>query len=184
MIKIMCTKKIKGTGIMVENNTVASEHNILWNMWIYRVARIILGVVFLWSGATKLNDPLSFSIVIDAYGIVPDILTIPIAFIIAGLEVIAAIGLLADIRGSLLIISALLVLFIVILSYGIWMGLDVDCGCFGPDDPEAKAFHGLRTALYRDLIMVAGIIYLYFWRYIRAVEPVRMKIILKTYLKN
>ena len=41
-------------------------------------------------------------------------------------------------------------LFMAILGYGISMGLDVDCGCFGPEDPESKAFHGLRAALYRD----------------------------------
>jgi hypothetical protein len=73
------------------------------------------------------------------------------------LEVIAGIGLLFDIRGSLALITGLLVLFMVVLGYGIWMGLDVDCGCFGPEDPEAEAFHGLRLSLFRDLVMMAGV---------------------------
>jgi hypothetical protein len=122
-----------------------------------------------------LYDPASFAIIIEAYGIVPDGLTLLVAVMLAGLEVLGAMGLLLDIRGSLGIVAGLLALFIIILSYGIWMGLDVDCGCFGPEDPEAKAFHGLRSALYRDLLMVTGIIYLYWWRYIRAAEPVRVK---------
>ncbi len=54
------------------------------------------------------------------------------------------------------------------------MGLDVDCGCFGAEDPEAEAFHGLRTALYRDLVMMAGIVFLYVWRRIRSIEPIRL----------
>jgi hypothetical protein len=44
------------------------------------------------------------------------------------------------------------------------LGLDIDCGCFGPEDPESRAYGGLRTALYRDLAMAAGVAYLYWWR--------------------
>ncbi|MDO9265193.1 MAG: hypothetical protein Q7U02_14580, partial [Desulfosalsimonadaceae bacterium] len=67
--------------------------------------------------------------------------------------------------GSLEIITGLLVLFMAILEYGIRMGLDVDCGCFGVDDPEHRGFGSLRPALYRDMGMMAGIVYLYIWRY-------------------
>jgi len=62
--------------------------------------------------------------------------------------------------------------FMSILGYGIHMGLDVDCGCFSAEDPEAEAFHGLRSALYRDLVMAAGIGYLYLWRFIRSAGPI------------
>jgi hypothetical protein len=55
------------------------------------------------------------------------------------------------------------------------MGLDVDCGCFGPEDPEAEAFHGLRTALYRDLFMLAAVGFLYAWRHYRHIRPRTLK---------
>jgi hypothetical protein len=86
-------------------------------------------------------------------------------------EVLAALGLLADIRGSLAVISGLTAVFVAILAYGIRMGLDVDCGCFGPGDIESRAYHGLQAALYRDLVMATGIAFLYGWRRVRSVRP-------------
>ena len=96
----------------------------------------------------------------------------PVAIGLPLLEVIAGIGLLFDIKRSLALITGLLVLFMVVLGYGIWLGLDVDCGCFGPDDPEADAFHGLRLSLFRDLVMMAGVFFIYGWRQYHAIRPV------------
>jgi hypothetical protein len=98
----------------------------------------------------------------------------PAAVSLPALEVAAGIGLLWDVEGSLALMAVLLVLFMIILGYGIWMGLDVDCGCFGPEDPESEAFHGLRQSLYRDAVMLAGIAYLYGWRRYRAIRPNRI----------
>ena len=89
----------------------------------------------------------------------------PIALFLPALEIIAAVGLIFNIRGSLAVVTGLLTLFILILGYGIWLGLDIDCGCFGPQDPEWRAYNGLRPALYRDLAMMASIFFLYFWRF-------------------
>ena len=124
--------------------------------------------MFLYAGATKLADPRAFAALIDAYGIVPDPLLMPVAVGLPLLEVLAAIALMADLRGSLAFISGLTAVFIAILVYGIRMGLDVDCGCFGPEDIESRAYHGLRQALHRDLAMAAGIFYLYGWRRYRS----------------
>ena len=93
--------------------------------------------------------PESFAVIIEAYGIIPDGWVTPMSIGLPVLEVILAVGLLLDIRGSLAGTAALLALFMAILGYGIHLGLDVDCGCFGPEDPEAEAFHGLRSAFYR-----------------------------------
>jgi rhodanese-related sulfurtransferase/uncharacterized membrane protein YphA (DoxX/SURF4 family) len=137
----------------------------------YRFTRWLLGVLFLYAGGSKLLDPQAFATLIDAYGIVPDPLVMPTAIGLPLLEAMAAVGLMADVRGSLATIGALLVLFMAILGYGIWMGLDVDCGCFGPEDPESRAYHGLRSALYRDIAMLAGVLYIYAWRAYRRKSP-------------
>jgi uncharacterized membrane protein YphA (DoxX/SURF4 family) len=144
-------------------------------MLIYRGVRYFLAAVFLWSGITKLLDPVSFGVLIEAYGLIPKTWVMPAAILLASLEIIAGAGLIPDIYGSLAIIAGMGVLFIAILSYGIHMGLDIDCGCFGPQDPESKAFHGLRAALYRDFVLMAGVLYLYAWRYYRSVRPDRLK---------
>lgn len=142
--------------------------------WTYRLTRWALGAVFIYSGILKLLEPKSFADLIEAYGIVPDLLLLPVAFSLAALEAVAGVGLLFDIKGSLSVIAGLLVLFMAVLAFGLGMGLDVDCGCFGADDPQAEAFHGLRAALYRDLFLFAIVIFIFGWRRIRRIRPVNL----------
>ncbi len=148
-------------------------------IWSYHSIRIILFAVFFGSGLSKLISPESFAVIIEAYGLIPDSWIMPMSIGLPALEVILAVGLLMDIRGSLMGITVLLALFMAILGYGIHLGLDVDCGCFGPEDLEADAFHDLRSALYRDLVMVAAILYLYVWRFVRSAKPIGGLIFLK-----
>ena len=128
--------------------------------------------------------PEIFAVLIDAYGIIPEGLLIPVAIGLPLLEVIAGMGLLFDIRGSLALITGLLVLFMMVLGYGIWMGLDVDCGCFGPEEPEAEAFHGLRLSLFRDLVMMPGVIFIYGWRRYRAIRPAGAMVTVNQLFRN
>ena len=145
--------------------------------WTYRIIRWLLGAIFIYAGGTKLLEPEIFAVLIQAYGVVPERLLMPVAIGLPLLEVIIGIGLLLDIRGNLTLVACLLVLFITILGYGIWIGLDVDCGCFSPDDPESAAFHGLRQSLFRDLVMMVGVIFIYSWRRYRAIRPVGLMVI-------
>ncbi|MFC1883215.1 MauE/DoxX family redox-associated membrane protein [Thermodesulfobacteriota bacterium] len=151
---------------------------------LYHAIRISIAVVFIWSGTIKIFDPESFGVIIKAFGIIPDFFVVPMAVMLPVLEVLVGAALMIDIYGSLAIISWLIGLFMGVLFYGIWMGLDIDCGCFGPEDPELEAFHGLRQALYRDLIVSGGIIYLYLWRHIRSVKQVRFSQIIKKKFKG
>ena len=139
--------------------------NLLRSVWPYRLVRWTLAFLFIWAGSMKLADLEAFAVIIRDFGLVPGWSVMPIAFVLPVVEIIAAAGLLFDAKGSLAVITSLLLLFIMILAYGIWLGLDIDCGCFGPEDPESRAYHGLRTAMYRDVFMIAGIVFLYRWRY-------------------
>jgi len=131
----------------------------------------VLAIVFIYAGATKFMDPLVFAVLIEAYGIVPEELIYPVAVFLPLLEVLAGALIIFDIRGSLTVICGLTILFMIILGYGIHMGLDVDCGCFGPEDPESKAFHGLRQAFVRDSVMLMDILFVYIWRRYRCIRP-------------
>ena len=150
-----------------------TKKSFLFSFRLYRLIRILLGGIFLWSGFVKLLEPAYFAVIIEAFGLIPESWVMPVAVGLPALEVIAAIGLLLDIQGSLAVIAGMLALFMVVLAYGIWLGLDIDCGCFGPEDPEPGIYHSLRPALFRDVVMMAGIIFLYVWRYSRSVKPVR-----------
>lgn len=147
---------------------------------LYRLLSWVLGAVFIYAGIMKLRDPAIFATVIDAFGIVPQSLLMPVCIALPVLEVSAGTGLLLNFKGSLSIITVLMVLFIAILGYGVWMGLDIDCGCFGPGDPEGEAFHGLRVALYRDLFILGGIAFLFGWRRYRTITPANLTQVNKT----
>jgi len=143
---------------------------------LYGIVRWLLGGIFIYAGTTKLMAPEAFSVLLQAYGILPDQLLMVVAIALPGLEMVAGFGLLFDVRGSLGAIGALLGLFVAILGYGIWMGLDVDCGCFGSGDPEAGSFHSLKFSLARNLIMLPAVCALYAWRRHRGIIPIRVRI--------
>lgn len=141
---------------------------------LYHVACWGVSGLFIFSGLAKLVDPARFAEIIAAYGLLPDVL-VPIAAIaLPVVEVLAGICLVGNVRGSLAVITLLMGLFMAVLGYGIWLGLDVDCGCFSPEDPEAQAFHGLRQAFFRDMVIMAVLIGMYAWRYRRAPQPVKL----------
>ena len=87
--------------------------------WTYRIIRWVLGGIFIYAGGTKLLEPKIFAVLIDAYGVVPEGLLIPVAIGLPFLEVIAGIGLLFDIRGSLALITGLLFFIAVLVGHGI-----------------------------------------------------------------
>jgi hypothetical protein len=149
--------------------------------WTYHAVRMGIGLIFIWSGVVKLAAPQTFAAVIQTYGLIPEAASFPAALGLATTEAAAGIGLLFDVQASLGTITGLAVLFIMVLGYGIYLGLDVDCGCFGPDDPEANAFHGLRIALARDLVMLGAITFLYYHRQRVKYRPVRIRQIIQIF---
>lgn len=126
--------------------------------------RMALGTVFLYSGLSKSFDLNYFSGIINAFGILPASLTFSAAVSIVVLEILLGTGIILDKRGSLSGILIMLLGFMAVAGYAIYMGYDIDCGCFGPGDPAGEAFSQLREVLYRDAAMVAGIGYLFMWR--------------------
>lgn len=137
-------------------------NNIPISLWSYRLIRIGLGMIFVWAGLVKLADPEGFAKIISVYVLVPDGLLVPVAIGLPALEVVAGLGLIFDVRGSLGVIFGLLVMFVFVLWFGILKDLDIDCGCFAPAD--VKQHGALRSAMYRDLGMMTGVLYLFWWR--------------------
>jgi len=142
-----------------------------WKSWSYAAVRIGLALSFLVAGIIKIQDPMTFAVTIDAFGLLPGPLVLPVAVFLPVLEIMGAAALIFDIRGSLGLITLMILMFIAVLGYGLHMGLDIDCGCYGPGDLEGEAYAGIRGALWRDLIMLgcAGILYL--WRRFLGVRP-------------
>nr|WP_321466442.1 MauE/DoxX family redox-associated membrane protein [uncultured Desulfobulbus sp.] len=135
---------------------------LITRLTVFVCIRWVLAAIFIYSGAIKLFDPSRFAQIISGFGLLPKPLLMPTAILLPLTELIAGIGLLFNKRGSLTAITLMLVLFMGVLSYGISLGLDIDCGCFGPEDPE-YAYKGLKTAMVRDSVMMIAILCL-FWQ--------------------
>lgn len=136
-------------------------------MWGDRLGRWSIGLVFLAAAVPKLFDVQGFAAIIDAYAILPGILILPTALVLPVIEIVLAVGLFCNGWISKVGSTVLLLLFIALLSYSIRAGLDIDCGCFGPEDPEYTAFHGLASALVRDLVMLVPLAYSFWYQWYR-----------------
>lgn len=127
--------------------------------------RLALGLVFVYAGVVKLLDVQAFARVISQYNLVPEAWLTVAALGLPALEVLAGLGLLLEVRGSLSAVTCLLLLFAGVLWFGVLQGLQIDCGCFSPAELAEQT--GLRQGLYRDLLLLAAALYLYLWRWRR-----------------
>lgn len=120
------------------------------------VIRVFLAYTFLISGAEKLVAMRTFGHNIAAYGILPDALSNIAAALFVWSEIIIGVFLFAGVlvRGSGLVSSALLLLFLIAIISALARGLEIDCGCFA--NPEPIGLH----KVWEDLALLAGATYL------------------------
>jgi hypothetical protein len=108
------------------------------------------------AAVSKSFDLNHFAQRVGDFGLVYDALATPTAWAIVLAELLIGISLVFQLWGSLTSAIALLLLFISVLTYGMALGLDVECGCFGP------AVHvSLGAQLLTDfgLLLICAIIY-------------------------
>ncbi len=143
---------------------------LLSGVWCQRAVRVALALVFVAAGGAKLADVRGFAEIIHHYGILPVWAVGTVALLLPLAEVVAGVGLLFAVRGSLTAIAAMCLLFLGVLGYALAAGLSIgDCGCFAPGELPDGVEDGsaLRGALVRDLVLLAGVAYLYAWRRLR-----------------
>lgn len=156
IVEISITKNVSS---LKDKRLFSFLKKIFTSPYIYHIIRLSISLLFIYAGIVKLFDPKTFAKAISQYGLVPDVLLGPLAVGLPVLEVLAGLGLLFSIRGSLSIIFGLLITFVFVLWYGILRNLDIDCGCFSPE--ELKTHASLWHAFYRDIAMIGAVIYLY-----------------------
>lgn len=126
------------------------------------LVRLALAAAFFAAGVVKLLNPAVFAVTVGAFGLLPDPLVSVLSVALPALEIVAAVLLALGRRGGLELTALLLCCFVAVLLYALHMGLDVDCGCYGPSDVQYEAFGSIRRALWRDAAMLAGVAFL-FW---------------------
>ena len=119
----------------------------------FRIAAGVMGSVFLWAGVSKLIDVQAFITAIGEFGLVWEPLLAIVAWGMIGLELLAGVGLWCGRRLAVGLAAALLSVFLCVLGYGILLGLDIECGCFGTGDGMGSLT--LKQAAVLDLVLLA-----------------------------
>jgi putative oxidoreductase len=130
---------------------ISSFPRVLW-----RVVAIVIGGLFLYAGAVKVVDPIDFARDIDNYKMVPWQISVGLALYLPWLEIFCGLALIARVlyRGSVFILTVLMVLFIVVTIIAKARGLDISCGCFG----HASKYLSFAWHLALDLVVLAAIL--------------------------
>jgi len=115
------------------------------------VTRLALAAIFIYSAYAKLKDPwYVFAASIDSYRIVPSAATIWMAKTLPWFELVLGVGLVIGIKTKwFAVVCGLLLLgFWLSMLRAHLLGMDIDCGCFGPGERISA------KTLIRDSLMV------------------------------
>lgn len=136
-----------------------------------RIARILVGVVFIFSGLIKLNDPVGTQIKFEEYfdvfaqdvpflhgffmGLVPFTLAMSVLFCAA--EVILGVALLASYKPKVTVwlLFFLITFFTFLTFYSAYFDRVTDCGCFG-DAIKLKPW----TSFGKDIVLTVLILFI------------------------
>ncbi|MRR53194.1 MAG: DoxX family membrane protein [Deltaproteobacteria bacterium] len=114
--------------------------------------RVGLGLIFVYAGVLKIQDPIAFAGSVAAYKLLPYFFNYLVAATIPWVELTSGLLLIIGYRvqAAAGIIAAMNILFIVLLASTIVRGLDIDCGCFRQGGEKTSAW----IAIMRDIIFL------------------------------
>ncbi|TJZ51528.1 DoxX family membrane protein [Sphingobacterium olei] len=142
-------------------NTRSEKTNIL--LWI---SRLFVGLLFIFSGLIKANDPMGFGFKLQEYfhvfhmNFLNDYSTW-IAVIICALEIILGALLLLGIAGKKVAwgLLLLIIFFTFLTFYSAFFEVVTSCGCFGDAIPLTP-----WQSFIKDLILLAFVLYIFVYR--------------------
>jgi putative oxidoreductase len=128
--------------------------------FVWRIADVIVGGIFISAGAIKALDPVRFATDIDNYKILPWFISVRLAFYLPWLEIFCGAALIVRrlYLGGLSVLTTLISVFIVATVAAKIRGLDITCGCFG----HASQHWSFSGHLALDLVILAALLTLYF----------------------
>lgn len=124
-----------------------------WRHWVGEAFAWAFGIVFLWAGWVKVQDPAQFLVSIRSFHLVPDPFAAWLALGLPWLEIFSGLAVVTGWMrsGGLLLLNVSLVIFAIALISAWTRGLDVECGCFG----GGKGTTTVVQALARDAVLLA-----------------------------
>ncbi len=117
---------------------------------------LLFGGVFVYAGALKVADPMSFLEDVRSFDLLSDPWAAWLAMGLPWLEIFAGLAVMSGFlrSGGLMILNATLAVFLIALSIAWFRGIDIRCGCFGHRDAAAS----YRDLILRDvLLLLAGL---------------------------
>ena len=122
--------------------------------WVMLAARLLIGALFVVSGALKLGDPTAFATEITNYRFLPQLapwlaVTLPAVELAVGAALL--VGPWKWRRAAALAAMGLLVMFTVAIVHVLRAGINVDCGCFGGNTGPVTIWTAVR-----DLVLLAS----------------------------
>ncbi len=128
--------------------------------FVWRIADVIVGGMFIYAGAIKALDPVRFARDIDNYKILPWTIAAGLAFYLPWLEIFCGVALIARrlYLGGLSALIALVCVFTVATIAAKVRGLDITCGCFG----HASKDWSFSAHILLDLAILGALLALYF----------------------
>jgi protein-disulfide isomerase len=133
--------------------------------WVGAAARVVLGIVWIWAGASKVGSPGRFLVAVKAYQLLPDWLERAVAYGLPVLEIAVGVLLIAGVATRLLaaISALLLVAFEIGVIASAARGLSIDCGCFGNGGAVAAGQTHYTAEILRDLGLLVLAVFLLLW---------------------
>ncbi|RAJ92623.1 putative membrane protein YphA (DoxX/SURF4 family) [Larkinella arboricola] len=153
----------------IKTRAVPARTTATWQRVIAQIARFVVGVIFIFSGLIKINDPVGTQIKLTEYfevfaldvpsmagffhGLIPYTLILSVFFCAA--EVVLGVALLLSYRIRLTswILLALIVFFTFLTFYSAYFNKVTDCGCFG-DAIKLKPW----TSFSKDIFLLVLIL--------------------------
>ena len=123
------------------------------NKYFAFLTRLVLGAIFMYASFDKMAHPEAFADIINNYHILPYQLVNGLAIFLPWLEFIIGFLLIIGkwVKGSLLIYSTLLVIFIIALAQALVRGLDISCGCFSV---QSSSTSDIWLRIISDIVML------------------------------
>jgi len=119
---------------------------------LWMICRILFAAAFVLGGVGKMFDAAGFATVIFNYQILPAKMIYAVALILPAVELIGGLALFCNVlvRGTLVVLNVLMVVFLAAMGLAMARGLDVTCGCFGGAGQTVN-----KETLARDAILLA-----------------------------
>ncbi len=134
---------------------------LLYNKYFQFALRFIIGATFIYASVAKLFHPAEFAKAILRYDMLPVSLVNLQAVFMPWIEFFVGLLLILGIfkKGTSLLASLSLVIFLIALISASVRGLDISCGCFSLEETSSKG--DILFRIIQDFFMLLGTVIIY-----------------------